>query len=69
MTGPAFCTIIDLGTDADAGEWLAALPFVHFDVSDYVGHEGANRPRFAAPVDPLSHASTNTPGGQQHHAL
>lgn len=28
-------TIIDYGTDDDAGFWLAALPFVHFEWSDY----------------------------------
>lgn len=27
--------IPDIGTDEDAGFWLAALAFVHFDVRDY----------------------------------
>ena len=27
--------LIDIGTDADAGFWLAALPFVNFPVSEY----------------------------------
>lgn len=33
------CTIIDIGTDEDAGEWLSALPYVHFDVREHAAND------------------------------
>jgi hypothetical protein len=37
-------TIIDYGTDADAGFWLACRPFVHFPWIEFEPvHEGADR--------------------------
>lgn len=35
--------LIDIASDDDAGEWLAALPFVRFPVSDYEAVHDAGR--------------------------
>lgn len=32
---PDISGALDIGTDEDAGFWLAALAFVHFEASDY----------------------------------
>lgn len=46
MTAPWIPTIIDYGTDDDAGFWLAARPFVQFPWLDYdpVQNTGRSRP-------------------------
>ena len=45
MPWPIIPTVIDEATEADAGEWRTALPYVRFPVSEY----GAPAP--ALPAD------------------
>ena len=37
----ALPTIIDLGSDEDAGRWLEAMPFARFPVSEFAHDAGA----------------------------
>jgi hypothetical protein len=62
-------TIIDIGTDEDAGEWLAALPYCRFEISEHTPGrlpDGDTLP--GALFDPFNHDNADSPGEQSHHA-
>lgn len=76
-------TIIDIGTDEDAGAWLAALPFCpNIEVSEYRAgvpcpstarprDEAGNTPARLVPADsfaPLVHDQPNSTGEQHDPA-